>query len=334
MDLLERYLQAVKFWLPKEQKNDIIAELSEDLRSEIEEKESALGHKLSDSELSDLLKQRGRPVFVANRYLPQEHLIGPVLFPIYRFVLKIVMLCYLVPTVLVWISLLFFNSAHREENILAALGKMWSTLWFAAFVAAGVVTLVFAILERAEIKSRLEDWNPRSLPPVRNLNQIPRSSSIIELVANMVFCLWWTAHMSSTIIISNPNLQISFSPAWRYFFWGFLLTAFLNTALAAANLVRPYWSASRATVRLVSDAIGSMLFCALMKANILTGFAAANVSPAHAAEITAAINWWTAKMFPAAVIFGVTILCINASRIFRVKHCAPPLAKSASTVIA
>jgi len=35
MELLERYLQAVKFWLPNEQKQDTIAELSEDLRSQI-----------------------------------------------------------------------------------------------------------------------------------------------------------------------------------------------------------------------------------------------------------------------------------------------------------
>jgi hypothetical protein len=28
MELIERYLQAVKFWLPKEQRQDIIAELS------------------------------------------------------------------------------------------------------------------------------------------------------------------------------------------------------------------------------------------------------------------------------------------------------------------
>ncbi len=31
-DLIERYLQAVKFWLPKSDKRDIIQELSEDLR--------------------------------------------------------------------------------------------------------------------------------------------------------------------------------------------------------------------------------------------------------------------------------------------------------------
>lgn len=338
MDLLERYLQAVKFWLPKEQKQDIIAELSEDLRSEIEEKESALGRKLNDTELSAILKQRGRPVFVANRYLPQEHLIGPVLFPIYRLVLKIVMLCYLVPAVVVWITLMIFNTGFRADHagshIISTLGSIWSTLWSSAFLAVGIVTLVFAVLERLGIKSSLEDWNPRHLPPVRNLNLVPRSASIIELVANMIFCLWWTSSMSSVITLNHPNLQVFLSPAWRYFFWGFLLAASLNVALAAANLVRPYWTASRAFVRLLSDAAGSVLFCWLLKANVFTGFTATNVSPARALEITAAFNWWTVKMFPVAVIFGVTILCIDAFRILRVKSSTPPLTKSASTVIA
>ena len=43
MELLDRYLQAVRFWLPKAQQNDIIAELGDDIRSQIEDKESALG---------------------------------------------------------------------------------------------------------------------------------------------------------------------------------------------------------------------------------------------------------------------------------------------------
>ena len=71
MQLLERYLQAVKFWLSKEQKEDIIAELSEDIRSQIDEKETELGRKLNEVELESILKQRGRPILVANRYLPQ-----------------------------------------------------------------------------------------------------------------------------------------------------------------------------------------------------------------------------------------------------------------------
>jgi len=71
MELIERYLQAVKFWLPKNQKQDIIAELSEDIHSQIEERESALGRELTDDDVEQILKQRGRPLLVAEKYLPQ-----------------------------------------------------------------------------------------------------------------------------------------------------------------------------------------------------------------------------------------------------------------------
>ena len=138
MQLLERYLQAVKFWLPQEQKEDIIAELSDDIRSQIDEKESELGRKLNEVELECILKQRGRPIFVANRYLPQEHLIGPVLFPIYRLVLKIVMLCYVVPWTVTWIVLLIVNSSGYAAKLaghswVEALGWLWASLWSTAF---------------------------------------------------------------------------------------------------------------------------------------------------------------------------------------------------------
>ena len=39
MELIERYLNAIQFWLPAEQKQDIIAEISEDLNSQVEEME-------------------------------------------------------------------------------------------------------------------------------------------------------------------------------------------------------------------------------------------------------------------------------------------------------
>src|SRR5450432_4246886 len=116
MDLLERYLQAVKFWLPKEQKQDIIAELSEDLRSQIEDRETELGRKLNEPEIEAILKERGRPLLVANRYQPQQHLIGPVLFPVYRFVLKVVALCYLLPWVLVWIGMISLGPKYRAQH--------------------------------------------------------------------------------------------------------------------------------------------------------------------------------------------------------------------------
>ena len=117
MELLDRYLQAVRFWLPRKQQDDIIAELGDDLRSQIEERESSLGRQLNEDELVALLKQAGHPLWVAGRYQKQQALIGPVLFPLYSFVLKIVALGYLVPWFLTWIVLtVFVPSASRSQS--------------------------------------------------------------------------------------------------------------------------------------------------------------------------------------------------------------------------
>ncbi len=192
MKLIDRYLQPVKFWLPKNQKQDIVAELSEDLHAQIEDKESALGRKLNESEVADLLRQRGRPVLVANQFLPQESLVGPVLFPIYMFVLKLVAAFYMVPWILVWIGIAVSRGAHSGGSPLATIGSFWTSFWPAAFFLIGSVTSVFAVLERVQAKSRfLEAWDPLKLPPVRDPNRIKLSTLVTELTVNVAFCTWW-----------------------------------------------------------------------------------------------------------------------------------------------
>jgi hypothetical protein len=322
MELLERYLQAVKFWLPKEQKNDIIAELSEDLRSQIDERETEFGRKLSEAEIEGILKERGRPLLVANRYQPQQHLIGPVLFPTYRFVMKTVVLGYLFPWVLVRIGLILLSSSYRAEHgsWIGSLLSVWALLWTVAFTSLGTVTLVFALLERAQAKSRfLENWNPRKLPPVRNSNQIPRSASIIELVVNFGFVIWWGLHMSSRMFLDRPEIRISLTPAWTYFFWGFFVLAWLNMAVSGVNLMRPYWTALRATLRLATNGIGSALFCWLLKANVLEGIVVPNASPERLLAITHAINLWMARSFPISLAACVVLAATDVYRIYRVR---------------
>src|ERR1700740_432388 len=90
MELLDRYLQAVKKHLPWKRQDDIIAELRANLESQLEEKEAELGRPLTQSEAEEWLKQIGPPIQMAARYQPQQYLIGPTLFPIYWIVLKLV----------------------------------------------------------------------------------------------------------------------------------------------------------------------------------------------------------------------------------------------------
>ena len=321
MELLDRYLQAVKFWLPKEQKQDIIAELSEDIRSQIEEKEIELGRKLNTAEVAGILRQVGRPVIVANRYSPQQYLIGPLLFPVYRFVLKLVAVFYLVPWVLVWIGFMSFDAGYRTKHsggsLIGALASLWGPLWLTAFFAFGAVTIVFVVLERAQAKSRfMEEWDPLKLPPVRDPNRISRASSIFEMVANAVFCVWWLQLRSP--IVLGQSVVITLAPVWQYFFWGFLSLALVNIATSGVNLIRPYWTRARAGVRLANDVLGAALFSWLCKSDILVGISVATVPPARAAEITSAINLWMSRCFPYAVVVGLIIAYFSVRRFLRV----------------
>jgi hypothetical protein len=323
MELIERYLQAVQFWLPRQHKDDIIAELSEDLHAQIEEREAGLGRAMTEAEVGDMLKQRGRPVLVANRFLPREHLIGPVLFPIYWFVLKIVLLGYMVPWILVWIGMMSLSPSYRAHQLanswFEAIASAWSTWWGTAFFAAGTVTLIFAILERVQAKSHfLEQWDPRKLPAVRNPNVIPRATAMFELVINAVCTVVWATNMYKPVAMIS-DLRIFVSPLWPWFFWGFLVVCVVNSVLSAVSLMRPYWTTERAIFRLLIDAAGSALFCWLVKAKIVTGFAAADLSPERAAEITNIINYWVGKTFPIAVAMCVAIAGANIYRIVRLR---------------
>ena len=320
MDLIDRYLQAVKFWLPKNQKQDIIAELSEDLRSQIEDREAELGRKLNDAEAAEILKHRGRPVLVANSFRPQQHLIGPVLFPIYVFVLKVVAAFYMVPWILVWIGIAVSRAAHSGQSFVQAAGSFWTAFWPMAFFMVGSITTVFAILERVQQKSKfMEQWDPRKLPPVRDPNRIPLFNSLVEVTANLVFFSWLIGGAWYQTVLHFSGVSITLAPVWRYILWGFLFLAAANTVGAAVNVFRPYWTVTRASLRLAGDLVGSVLFCWLVKANILVGITVANVAPEKTAHIAAAINWWTDKMFPVFVVACVIIVVCNAYRIYRVR---------------
>ncbi|MBN2321982.1 MAG: hypothetical protein JXR49_23095 [Acidobacteria bacterium] len=94
MKLLEKYLKSVRMYLPREQTEDIINELSENLLSKMEDKEAELGRSLTELEQEAILREHGEPMVVAGRYGASHRcvafgrqLIGPALYPIYILVL-------------------------------------------------------------------------------------------------------------------------------------------------------------------------------------------------------------------------------------------------------
>jgi len=316
MDLLERYLQAVQFWLPKRQKQDIVAELSEDLRSQIEEKQAELGRSLTDQEVEAILKRCGRPLEVASRYLPQRYLIGPTLFPLYRFVLAVVLLGCVVPRCLIWLAFLIADPAHRGY---LHMENLWTTvLYFAAFT-----TLAFAIAERSGVRlDALGNWSPRQLPPARDPNRIPRINSLLEIAFGAAFSVWFAVAFWPRPVIDLYGIHFVMSSVWRTLFWGFVIVGVGNLALSCANLFRARWTRQSAVFRLLSDAAGSALFCWLFRAHPLVSISANGLSPEKSAALTAALNWWMPTAFPYVVLVSLIIFATGVYRIIRIGRTA------------
>ena len=322
MELIDRYLQAVAFWLPSPGKQDILAELSEDIHAQVEEHERIAGRSLSEEEVVGLLKTRGRPVLIANAYQSKQYLVGPMLFPIYSLVLKIVTACFLVPTLVVHLTLAVHSSLampHRPSAVTDAIASAMTEVWATALVALGWATVIFAVLERSGAASKLMGmWNPRNLPRLRNPNQISRSSALFEGALTVVLVLWWVATMASPLFVQRTGMQVLLAPVWRIFFWAFTAVWLGQAGLALTNALSPYWTPLRASLRLLLDGAGSVLLCSLAQAHIVRSL----VLPAYTADrsivLKDTINLWAERCFPILVIAGVTLATIDAFRILRV----------------
>ena len=290
MDLINRYLHAVRFWLPKSQQEDIIAELGEDLRSKIDEREAVVGHPLDDDGVAAILVERGDPMLVASRFLPQRSLIGPALFPAYQFVLKLVIFWILTPVFVLVVGPATILAGGSPSAAIAA--TAW-TLLMAAVFAFGVITLIFAILERYPFESNLR-WNPRRLPrvPPARTNVDPqfvsRFTAIVETLAGLGAALLWIQFLQAS---QEPGGERGIHLAHRgvaQLLWPILLVALARAAMGAMAWLRPWWMKARLTVSISTGAVILIMLGALAN---MGPWIRVSASDLRAADIADANRW-------------------------------------------
>src|ERR1700712_2289390 len=181
MELVERYLRAVSPGLPKSQRQDILAELGENLRSEMEAKADELGRPLTESEKESVLQHFGHPLVVAGRYQPSRGtftfgrlFIGPELFPFY---LKGV-------TVAVALAVIIVAGVHIAMAI--AEPGQWSGILSVTFFHASlqfvIQTGIWVAIQSYYTRHPIS-WNAKSLPlPQGEKPRVSRAESIFTIV--------------------------------------------------------------------------------------------------------------------------------------------------------
>jgi hypothetical protein len=318
MELVDRYLHAVKFWLPRKQKDDIIAELSEDLRSQIEEKEAELGRKLSDADVEPILKRCGSPMAVAGRYLPQQFLIGPALFPIYRVIIRSLVLYFLLPWLLLWIGIAIFSPDFRADHPGVALVASLEPWWLACTWSLFINTLIFALLDRSKARQRMVDsWSPRSLPVVRDLNRISRGATIFELTVAVAALDLWIEIGAFHRVFHFFGLTVTLSSLWPYFFWSLVVLSLSGIALACLKLSNARWTRLTASLRLGIDCYTWGLIYWLCRASLLQSISGVDL-PSNPDAIVRSVNFWMAYSAISVLAIGAVVLVFDVRRILRV----------------
>lgn len=300
MEALDRYLEAVRAWLPREQRADIAAELAEDLRSEIDERQGALGRPLSEDEVLALLKRRGHPMSVAEGYLPSRHLIGPAMLPAYWRTVKIAVAVIL--AIAIALCVIFSGPARDAAPALSGV-TIWVWL-FGVFALAyvGMFTLIFAAVEHRNRRAHAAGtWDPRDpdglapSDPEVSARRSMRANAVAEVVVDLLVLSWWLAVHP----VAMPELAIVLTPVWRMLHWPVAIYLAASIAVGLADARRPSWTRRRTLARLGVDAFALVLVLVLLGGSPWVQVASPAVPGATAATVERWLNltWLVTLLF-------------------------------------
>lgn len=322
MDLIERYLHAVREHLPASQQQDVIEELGDDLRSRIEERESALGRPLVEDEVVAILKQLGRPMILAGRYRPRQQLIGPAMLPYFWQTLKIALgIALLVHIVLG--SVMVGSGRSIAESFRGVFSFPLN-----AVTIFGWVTLVFTLLDTQVSRIAFEDqWNPRDLPKVP-AGGVGGSTlqTAFGIAMTCVMLAWWLAVPSRPYLLLGPGAAfIQPGPGWHAVYLPIAALWLLSAAVQAVALWR---RDRRLHARIGANLIALAGIAVLATANDL--LVLKFETPEKAAAVT---TWLEASIAIGLAVSAVivTIELVRDVRRLRQSKQARPVAAAAST---
>ena len=189
-EMIDRYVNEVGQHLPRKMRADIEMELRSLLLDTLEEQ--------SDGEptpkmTAELLREFGSPETMAAQYRPAESLIGPKLFPTYKVVVTITVSIIGVLHLL-WLGLVLWQNAG--DDLIGRILDMTFSFGRSAILNAGIVTFIFAVIERVAGDSlelpekKAEEWDPFELPPVKDPDRINRAELAVGIFFGLLFLSW------------------------------------------------------------------------------------------------------------------------------------------------
>jgi len=257
MELVDRYLQEVGKYLPRKNREDILAEIRSYLEDTLDER---TGGKPAEADVIALLKESGSPQKTAASYAPEgQYVVGPGLYPLFRLITGIAIAAAIGAQLLAWGVSLWSGSGDASAAALV------SGLLMSVPTTLGTIVIVFMILQRAGVQPKLDkEWDPRSLPVIKNDEMIKRGELIFGVSAGSLL-LALLVVMSDKIGVYNLSDGLFYAnPVIQQNLPGIYLALVACIGLDIYLLWRGRWNvASRAAelgVNLISIVVLAMLY--------------------------------------------------------------------------
>jgi hypothetical protein len=212
--------------------------------TQAEDKEAEFGRPITRSEEADLLRAFGHPLLVAARYGPGQYLVGPELYPLYIFALKVLMAIVAGSAVIAGAVRAVVEPGEPGPAITAALHVFWS----GAVINVAVLTAIAAVIQHYDLRLKfLSSWNPEDLPRPHDRPAVRRQTvfdHVAGIVVQTLFALWWTQvlpvwlpYITYIPLAAGQRLDLSRAPIWETLFWPVLALALLSIAVHVLKLV-------------------------------------------------------------------------------------------------
>ena len=198
MSLIDRYLQEVRTYLPKNQREDVTRELHARLDADLTRRQAeSPGRSRREIEI-ELLTDFGPPSEIADTYVARPRvLFGPRLYPLFMRTMKISG-AVLMGSALLGMAVDLSHS-FTFWTLIRSLASAFGTVLTGGLVVLAISIVVFASMERsgAPAGTRVEPWDPRQLPA----DDDPDKVALGEAVASIAFLV-----VALVVVNLFPNL--------------------------------------------------------------------------------------------------------------------------------
>jgi hypothetical protein len=330
MELVDRYLKTVGNYLPKEQKDDILREMSENIRSEVEDREKELGRPLTEAEEEELVKAQGNPLLVAGRYRQEKgsvafgkQWIGPELFPLYR---KVLMFNLGVSSVI--IVVLFIGRMAFGQNV--SMAGLVTAIFWQVLIQGGVITTIFSAVN-SQLLKHPDRWDPKKPATVHapqfseesarsGAPRVPRAESVCQFIALGASIFWLHAVRESAFWVFGPaSKSIVVSAVWGQVYWPLVAVALAGMMQAGINLFNPLWVSLKAWAQMGMNAVTLGVAIYLVQARAWFSLSVPDGTEGAHGRVTAIINQSVFAGLLIAVVILVGMLIVDVRQLVRLR---------------